>query len=94
MGGSVSDPEHRDAGSLLTLTVLLSPPEDYSSAELLFSAGGEAGGGLEPLRLRRGDGALFPSEKRHNVTPLTAGCRRSFVLEFWAGGANVYNRHR
>mmetsp|Transcript_25162 Transcript_25162/g.58215 ORF Transcript_25162/g.58215 Transcript_25162/m.58215 type:complete len:199 (-) Transcript_25162:56-652(-) len=97
-GGSVADPEHRDAGSLLTISVLLSPQAEFGGGELLLwrAANGEgAVGGFAPLgeELQPGDGVLFPSEKRHNVRALTHGTRRAFIIELWAGGANEHNRH-
>lgn len=93
-GGSVSDPEHRDQGSLLTLTVLLSPPEECEAGGVLHVArSADANQPLEPVALARGDGCLFASEKRHNVTRL-AGRRRSFVVELWEGPPNDFNRHR
>ena len=96
VGGAVNSPEHRDTGSLLTLSVLLSEPCEYSGAEFLWmKADAEDGGSWKALQgLSRGDGVLFPSEKRHNVTPLLSGERRSFVIELWEGAANTHNRHR
>ncbi|KAG8463811.1 hypothetical protein KFE25_004084 [Diacronema lutheri] len=102
LGGSVADPEHRDAGSLLTLSVALSRRSDFDGGELLLwreaadGSGADVGGGLSALgeELAPGDGVLFPSEKRHNVTPVTRGGRRAFIVELWAGPANEHNRHR
>ena len=62
-------------------------------ARLLESLHSELERRLEP-QLARGDGVLFPSEMRHNVTTLVAGERRSLVIELWDGPACVYNRHR
>ena len=44
--------------------------------------------------LRRGDAIVFPSEKRHGVTPLVGegARRRSVVLELWEGGVTRKNR--
>ena len=44
--------------------------------------------------LRRGDAVVFPSEKRHGVTPLVGegARRRSVVLELWDGGVTRKNR--
>ena len=38
---------------------------------------------------------VFPSEKRHGVTPLVGvgSRRRSVVLELWEGGVTRKNRH-
>ena len=38
-GGSVADPGHRDQGSLITLSVLLSDPSEYQGG-VLTTAGG------------------------------------------------------
>jgi hypothetical protein len=97
--GNVADPNHRDCGSLLTLSVLLSEPSAYAGAQFTYvhAASPEAdkalGQTLAPC-LGCGDGVLFVSEKRHNVTTLEAGKRHSFVIELWEGAPNVYNRHR
>ncbi len=95
-GGSVADPGHRDQGSLLTLSVLLTQPDEcVSGGEILFAS--TADGAVSerwPLR-RRGDGVLFVSEKRHNVSAVASGGRRaSLVLELWCGAPTSYNRHR
>jgi hypothetical protein len=86
VGGSVADPGHRDQGSLLTLSVLLSEPGSYEGGQLT-TAGGRV------HELRRGDGVLFVSEQRHNVSTLEAGVRRSFVVELWGRPPNARNRH-
>lgn len=94
-GGSVGDPGHRDAGSLLTLTVLLSEPSECRSGGELTVATSSAPHEprFVPVPLGRGDGCVFASERRHNVTRL-AGSRRSFVIELWDGPLNEFNRHR
>jgi hypothetical protein len=94
-GGSVVDPEHRDAGSLLTLSVLLTPADEFEGGAFLAHAPSADGGtALAPVgQLACGDGVLFASEKRHNVTPVTHGTRRTFVVELWAGAPNLHNRH-
>jgi len=83
-------------GSLVTLSVLLTPPDEYEGARLSFPAstpheGEEA---LASPALACGDGVVFPSETRHNVSTLLSGERRSFVIELWEGPPNVHNRHR
>ena len=107
-GGSVADPEHRDSGSLLTLSVLLCHPDDYTGGEFTcWSAASDgpsevgartARKGAEPtLRtpvLERGSGVLFVSEKRHNVLPVASGERRSLVIEVWDRPPNTFNRWR
>lgn len=87
-GGSVMDPEHRDDGSLLSLSVLLSPLEDFEGGVFAtFQAEVRKDHVLGP-----GDGVLFVSEKRHNVSAVR-GKRRVLVLELWEGPRNTRNRH-
>ena len=101
-GGGVVDPQHRDAGSLLTLSVLLTPPEAFTGGSLTLartdrsdSAGRAAvTAAVHRPELSCGDGVLFTSEKRHNVSHLQSGERRTFILELWEGGANQHNRHK
>ena len=52
------------------------------------------GGEVAPPMEAAGDGVLFASERRHNVTTCTGGTRRAFVLELWEGAENRHNRHR
>ena len=82
----MADPGHRDQGSLITLSVLLSDPSEYQGG-VLTTAGGRR------HELARGDGLCFVSEQRHNVSTIETGVRRSFVLEIWGGPPNTRNRH-
>jgi len=87
-GGSVMDPEHRDDGSLLTISVLLSRRRSFE--------GGISNTFLEDSRVEHcldiGDAVLFVSEKRHNVSPVK-GQRQALVLELWDGLRNHRGRH-
>ena len=38
-----------------------------------------------PIRFGLGDAIIFPSYKYHSVRPVTGGCRKTLVLEFWTG---------
>ena len=38
-----------------------------------------------PIRFELGDAIIFPSYKYHSVRAVTTGCRKTLVLEFWAG---------
>lgn len=87
-GGSVLDPEHRDDDSLLTVSVLLSRPEDFQGGRFVTWRDGER---VEHA-LGQGDGVLFVSEKCHNVATVR-GDRRTLVLELWEGQRNQRNRH-
>ncbi|KAL1495966.1 hypothetical protein AB1Y20_014607 [Prymnesium parvum] len=91
-GGSVADPQHRDSGSLLTLSVLLSEPSSYTGAKFTYISVGSSEEVVEP-QLSCGDGVLFVSEKRHNVSTLETGVRHSFIIELWEGPATRHNRH-
>ena len=93
-GGSVADPEHRDQGSLLTLTVLLSEPDEcVHGGELHLATSANRDNAMVHVPLKRGDGCLFVSERRHNVTRID-GCRKSFVIELWDGPPTEFNRHQ
>jgi len=86
-GGSVLDSEHRDDGSLLTLSVLLSPLEDFQGGSFITWQSGEA----VKHQLARGDGILFVSEKRHNVE-VVQGRRHALIMEVWDKPRNTRNR--
>lgn len=88
-GGSVMDPEHRDDGSLLTLSVLLSHPDDFQGGT--FNTFDGYGNRIDH-KMGRGDGILFVSEKRHNVSTVI-GDRRVLVMELWDKPRNQHNRH-
>ena len=83
-GGEVCDPTHTDAGSLVTMSVMLSDPAadftggDFTTLEEDGSVTGFPGFG-------RGDGLVFISEKWHSVQEVRTGTRRSLVTELWAG---------
>lgn len=87
-GGSVMDPEHRDDGSLLTISVLLSRSEDFRGGAFSTFNGNER----VEHPMQRGDGVLFLSEKRHNVSAVE-GDRRTLVLELWDVPRNQHSRH-
>jgi hypothetical protein len=91
-GGAVDAETHRDTGSALTMSVLLEKPTEGGDLVCVM----ENGRLLTFETLRRGDAVVFPSEKRHGVTPRgegAAGRRRSIVVELWEGGVTKKNRH-
>lgn len=83
---------HRDYGSALSLSILLSDPTTFTGGEFITYDGGDL---EKPIvhAASRGDGILFHSEKRHNVRPITSGTRHSLVLELWRRETNEKN-HR
>ena len=82
--GALAAPRHRDAGSLVTVDVMLGAPGvDWEGGELcsLETDGALARAPLGAL----GDAAVFVSHKYHCVAPVTRGVRRVLVVEFWHG---------
>ena len=60
----------------LSLSMLLTDPDEYTGGELQFSYGGQF---FESLKPRKGDCIIFPSWLLHRVRPVTSGCRKSVV---------------
>eukprot|EP00929_Paragymnodinium_shiwhaense_P064412 TRINITY_DN32252_c0_g1_i4.p1 TRINITY_DN32252_c0_g1~~TRINITY_DN32252_c0_g1_i4.p1 ORF type:complete len:491 (+),score=84.12 TRINITY_DN32252_c0_g1_i4:78-1475(+) len=89
-GGSVMDPEHRDQGSILTISVLLHRSLDCEGG-IFRAVVGDAWQEFEDIGL--GDAVIFLSDKRHGVTPLVQGVRESLVMELWERGVTRRNRH-
>jgi predicted 2-oxoglutarate/Fe(II)-dependent dioxygenase YbiX len=87
VGGSLSRPGHRDAGSCVSLSVLLSEPgvEHTGGAFVMWEGGDGQQQPVEHTEVRRGDGVVFASHRVHNVAPVLWGERRSLVLELWEG---------
>jgi predicted 2-oxoglutarate/Fe(II)-dependent dioxygenase YbiX len=81
---------HRDTGSLLTISMLLTDPDDVVGGTFVTCC--RAGGKHVAHLVARGDALLFFSEKLHNVTPVSAGVRHSLVIELWQGKANTVDR--
>jgi len=81
--GQLEECGHYDAGSLVTLDIMLADPaKDFGGGNLLFP---RVDGSVESVHLRKGDAAVFLSHKYHNVEPVTHGRRRVLVLELWDG---------
>jgi len=89
-GGGLVAPGHRDHGSVLSMSVLLTDPADVDGGDFITYAEGS------PIvhKLRRGDAILFLSEKIHNVSTVVRGIRRSLVVEQWSGVANQKDRFK
>ena len=93
-GGGVTEENHRDAGSVLTMSIYLEVIDDGGGGT--FATWSGDGTRTEHVDLRRGDAVIFPSEKRHGVSPLVAdgSVRKSVVLELWERGVTGHNRQR
>jgi predicted 2-oxoglutarate/Fe(II)-dependent dioxygenase YbiX len=87
-GGGLEAAGHRDNGSALSLSLLLTDAAAFDGGEFVTYAAGA------PVchDVGRGDAVLFPSEKVHNVTTVTRGLRQSLVVELWQGATNVKDR--
>ena len=81
---------HRDTGSLLTISILLTDPAEVEGGTFITCA--RDGQEHVEHHVARGDALLFFSEKMHNVTPVSAGVRHSLVVELWQGRANTLDR--
>lgn len=78
-GGGLLTPGHRDCGSDLTISILLSCPESTSGGDFVTYTDGVP----KAHKMGRGDAILFKSEKLHNVSTVTKGIRQSLVVELW-----------
>ena len=88
-GGGLSTDEHFDAGSCITIDVMLAEPGvDFQGGALVMPEV-QAGVSGKPVysrpRFNRGDAVVFPSHKYHNVEPVTKGKRMVLVAELWEG---------
>jgi predicted 2-oxoglutarate/Fe(II)-dependent dioxygenase YbiX len=63
----------------ISMTILLSPPEDFEGGDLEFMTEGN-----KPPQLLQGQAVYFCSLIRHRVTKVKKGIRRSLVM--WFGG--------
>ena len=94
VGAGLMDREHKDSGSSLTMSVMLSAAEAFDGGTFLTWGAGDAKD--TPIRheVARGDGLLFRSEEHHNVAPVTRGVREVIVIELWPGAPNHVDRNR
>lgn len=83
-GGALSNHEHFDGGSLVTLDVMMSRPgEDFEGGAFCTPGENE----ICRHEFNQGDLVVFPSHKRHFVEPVRGGHRRVMVVELWRGKA-------
>lgn len=100
-GGQLMYRDHRDSGSSLTLSVLLTDPEQHEGGRFLtFDAAAnrrtmwtddDAPVVHAPTR---GDAIFLRSEDLHAVTPVKSGGRQSLVIELWARPPNNVDRYK
>ena len=85
-GGGIFDPSHVDAGSLVTVDVMLT--NTFEGGCFCTS---ERDGPVHrhPEFKGIGDTVFFPSTQRHHVERVTTGPRQVLVLEFWSGEPRV-----
>ena len=96
-GGQLNSDLHYDAGSLITMDIMLTNPgEDFCGGQLVTpyvfpiekeSCERESGKKVFfPVEnFRKGDAAFFLSHKYHNVLPVRRGKRTVLVVEVWEG---------
>ena len=83
--GALPFARHHDAGSLVTLDVMLADPRAGEFEGSAFQTL-EADGALRSYpEFARGDCLVFVSHKPHCVAPVTRGERRVLVMELWEG---------
>ena len=88
VGGGLMERGHRDKGSAISLSALLTAPGGGGA----FTTWDADGGAVEHA-LRPGDAVVFASERTHNVSLVTSGTRQTVVIELWEGDANARDRY-
>ena len=88
VGGGLMERGHRDKGSAISLSALLTAPGGGGA----FTTWDADGGAVEHA-LRPGDAVVFASEKTHNVSLVTSGTRQTVVIELWDGDVNFRDRY-
>lgn len=89
VGGGLMDDLHYDVDSVITIVALLSDKDDFDGGVFRTYEPGD-----EQLEhpMKQGDVVCFLSHKFHNITALTRGIRKSFVIELWQGGVDHCGR--
>lgn len=88
-GGALLDVDHRDTGSVVSMSVLLSDAAQMEGGRFVTW---DADGAPVQHEVAQGDAIVFSSERVHNVSTLKSGIRHSLVLELWRGPANEVDR--
>lgn len=88
VGSGLLMENHRDNGSTLTMSALLS--DDHDGGRFVTYRNGK------PVAhgLAKGDAVLFPSEKLHNIERVTRGVRNALVVELWRPPTNTQDRFK
>ena len=82
VAGALNHPYHFDAGSVVTIDLMLSEDEDYTGGEFETL---ELDGSSNRPNFQQGDVIIFPSHKYHSVQPVQSGLRRVLIMELWFG---------
>ena len=88
VGGGLMDRGHRDKGSAVSLSALLTAPGGGGAFTTWDAEGGAVEHALQP-----GDAVVFASEKTHNVSLVTSGTRQTVVIELWESDENARDRY-
>jgi hypothetical protein len=89
--GGLPHPLHYDAGSCVTIDIMLGEPSSGGEFQTLEAAASGSGGPSEGAgwprthEFRRGDAVIFPSHKYHSVQPVKEGWRQVLIMELWIG---------
>ena len=91
VGGGLVQVGHRDHGSILTMSVLLSDPAGVSGGQFVTYDQRKP---VAYASLKQGDAVLLHSRRAHNVAQVTRGIRQSLVIELWRKKTNEFDRER
>lgn len=86
-GGKLDDPNHFDAGSIVTVVCLLNDCFEGGVFQTY-----ESDGKMLQHSMSIGDSICFVSHKLHNVAEVVSGTRKSLVMEMWEGGLPLWCR--
>jgi hypothetical protein len=81
-GGSLPFIHHHDAGSFITIDVMLSSTDEFEGGQFQTL---ESDGTMRSYPFELGDALIFVSHKPHCVQPVRAGRRTVLVMEVWEG---------
>ena len=81
-GPGISEYEHYDMDSVVTIDVCLSEESDWTGGQFGTL---EPTGVVETHRFGKGDAVAFLSHKFHCVSKVQTGVRRVLVIELWRG---------